>query len=103
MTVLMLLQDMEDRLIELEAMQKVLLEGSGLLPFKSWIQNIIYSLLPEQKDKNRNTIFLAEAYDKLETGLILAKQRLTKILQSKDKKATVSDGTATLLLGVCLC
>ncbi|KAJ8650056.1 hypothetical protein MRB53_003079 [Persea americana] len=53
-------EDMEDRLIELEAMQKVLLEGT-------------------------------EAYDKLQNDLILAKQRLAKILQSKDKKATLLD------------
>ncbi|XP_038979384.1 uncharacterized protein LOC103703539 [Phoenix dactylifera] len=48
-------KEMEDRLIELEAMQKVLLEGT-------------------------------EAYDKMETDLVLAKERLTKILQSKDRK-----------------
>ncbi|XP_058085265.1 uncharacterized protein LOC131232799 isoform X2 [Magnolia sinica] len=50
-------KDMEDRLIELEAMQKVLLEGT-------------------------------EAYDKMQSELVLAKQRLAKILQSEDKKAT---------------
>uniref|UniRef100_A0A1D1Y671 Malate dehydrogenase n=1 Tax=Anthurium amnicola TaxID=1678845 RepID=A0A1D1Y671_9ARAE len=51
-------KEMEDRLIELEAMQKVLLEGT-------------------------------EAYDKMQDDLVLAKERLTKILQSKDKKATL--------------
>lgn len=49
---------MEDRVIELEAIQKVLLEGT-------------------------------EAYDKMEADLVSAKQRLMKILQSKDKKATL--------------
>uniref|UniRef100_A0A0D9ZGA4 Uncharacterized protein n=3 Tax=Oryza TaxID=4527 RepID=A0A0D9ZGA4_9ORYZ len=50
--------EMEDRLIELEAMQKVLLEG-------------------------------VEAYDKLQNDLVSAKERLTKILQSSDKKSTL--------------
>ncbi|KAL6638702.1 hypothetical protein ACP70R_023813 [Stipagrostis hirtigluma subsp. patula] len=50
--------EMEDRLIELEAMQKVLLEG-------------------------------VEAYDKLQEDLVTAKERLMKILQSSDRKATV--------------
>ncbi|KAL6004888.1 hypothetical protein ACLOJK_005445 [Asimina triloba] len=53
-------EEMEDRVIELEAMQKVLLEGT-------------------------------EAYDKMQSELVLAKQRLAKILQSKDKKATLLD------------
>ncbi|KAK9276448.1 hypothetical protein L1049_005981 [Liquidambar formosana] len=51
-------QDMEDRLIELEALQKALLEGT-------------------------------EAYDKLQADLITAKESLTKILTSKDLKATL--------------
>ncbi|ERN01183.1 uncharacterized protein LOC18429264 isoform X1 [Amborella trichopoda] len=51
-------KDMEDRLIELEAMQKVLLEGT-------------------------------EAYDRMQADLILAKERLARIFQSKDKKATL--------------
>ncbi|XP_010919048.1 uncharacterized protein [Elaeis guineensis] len=51
-------KEMEDSIIELEAMQKVLLEGT-------------------------------EAYDKMETDLVLAKERLMKILQSKDRKATL--------------
>jgi len=50
--------EMEDRLIELEAMQKVLLEG-------------------------------VEAYDKLQNDLVTAKERLMKILQSSDRKATL--------------
>lgn len=49
---------MEDRLIELEALQKALLEGTG-------------------------------AYDKLQADLITAKNSLTKILTSKDVKATL--------------
>ncbi|KAJ7952460.1 Dimethylallyl, adenosine tRNA methylthiotransferase [Quillaja saponaria] len=53
-------QDMEDRLIELEALQKALLEGT-------------------------------EAYDKMQTELITAKASLTKILTSKDIKATLLD------------
>ncbi|KAF9614451.1 hypothetical protein IFM89_018687 [Coptis chinensis] len=53
-------KDMEDRLIELEAMQKVLLEGT-------------------------------EAYDKLQTDVITAKESLTKILRSEDVKATLLD------------
>ncbi|XP_077235481.1 dimethylallyl, adenosine tRNA methylthiotransferase [Tasmannia lanceolata] len=51
-------KEMEDRLIELEAMQKVLLEGT-------------------------------EAYDKMQADLVLARERLTKLLQSEDKKATL--------------
>ncbi|XP_078442611.1 dimethylallyl, adenosine tRNA methylthiotransferase [Wolffia australiana] len=50
--------EMEDRLVELEAMQKVLEEG-------------------------------IEAYDKMQQDLVLARERLTKILQSEDKKATL--------------
>lgn len=94
---------MEDRLIELEAMQKVLLEGTGLLPFEKMMPNSIYSPLTKQKDGSSNSIFLAEAYDKLQNDLILAKQRLAKILQSKDKKATVSKVTNRLLLDISLC
>ncbi|BBN69848.1 hypothetical protein Prudu_1199S000200 [Prunus dulcis] len=51
-------QDIEDRLIELEALQKALQEGT-------------------------------EAYDKMQTDLIKTKQSLTKVLTSKDVKATV--------------
>ncbi|CAB4279630.1 unnamed protein product [Prunus armeniaca] len=51
-------QDIEDRLIELEALQKALQEGT-------------------------------EAYDKMQTDLIKAKQSLTKVLTSKDVKATL--------------
>ncbi|KAK9927478.1 hypothetical protein M0R45_024659 [Rubus argutus] len=51
-------QDIEDRLIELEALQKVLQEGT-------------------------------EAYDKMQIDLIKAKESLTKILSSKDIKATL--------------
>ncbi|XAR70418.1 hypothetical protein NMG60_11027264 [Bertholletia excelsa] len=51
-------QDMEDRLIELEALQKALTEGT-------------------------------EAYDKMQGELIRAKESLTKILMSKDVKATL--------------
>ncbi|KAE8791901.1 hypothetical protein D1007_33529 [Hordeum vulgare] len=50
----------EDRLIELEAMQKVIGEG-------------------------------VEAYDKLQNDLVTAKERLTNILQSKDRKKTLLD------------
>ncbi|GJN38377.1 hypothetical protein PR202_gb27413 [Eleusine coracana subsp. coracana] len=50
--------EMEDRLIELEAMQKVLLEG-------------------------------VEAYDALQNDLVTAKERLMKILQSRDRKSTL--------------
>ncbi|XP_040937452.1 uncharacterized protein, partial [Gossypium hirsutum] len=51
-------EDMEDRLIELEALQKALQEGT-------------------------------EAYDKMQAELITAKKSLTKILSSKDIKATL--------------
>ncbi|KAK4262640.1 hypothetical protein QN277_028178 [Acacia crassicarpa] len=51
-------QDMEDRLIELEALQKALQEGT-------------------------------EAYDKMQNELITARASLTKILSSKDVKATL--------------
>ncbi|GJN12012.1 hypothetical protein PR202_ga30255 [Eleusine coracana subsp. coracana] len=50
--------EMEDRLIELEAMHKVLLEG-------------------------------VEAYDELQNDLVTAKERLMKILQSRDRKSTL--------------
>lgn len=53
-------QDMEDRLVELEALQKALQEGT-------------------------------EAYDKMQSELITARERLTKILTSKDIKATLLD------------
>ncbi|KAK3145306.1 hypothetical protein QOZ80_4AG0327030 [Eleusine coracana subsp. coracana] len=49
--------EMEDRLIELESMQKILLEG-------------------------------VEAYDELQNDLVMAKERLMKILQSRDRKST---------------
>ncbi|KAF5734879.1 hypothetical protein HS088_TW15G00375 [Tripterygium wilfordii] len=51
-------QDMEDRLIELEALQKAFLEGT-------------------------------EAYDKMQSELVTAKKSLTKVLSSKDVKATL--------------
>ncbi|KAM7525620.1 hypothetical protein LguiA_015522 [Lonicera macranthoides] len=51
-------QDMEDRLFELEALEKALLEGT-------------------------------EAFDKMQADLVTAKERLTKILTSKDIKATL--------------
>ncbi|CAK9173165.1 unnamed protein product [Ilex paraguariensis] len=51
-------QDMEDRLVELEALQKALQEGT-------------------------------EAYDKMQTDLVRARESLTKILTSKDIKATL--------------
>ncbi|XWS38512.1 hypothetical protein CRYUN_Cryun19dG0137600 [Craigia yunnanensis] len=51
-------EDMEDRLIELEALQKALQEGT-------------------------------EAYDKMQADLVTAKKSLTKILTSKDIKATL--------------
>uniref|UniRef100_A0A2P2L197 Uncharacterized protein LOC105645975 isoform X2 n=1 Tax=Rhizophora mucronata TaxID=61149 RepID=A0A2P2L197_RHIMU len=51
-------EDMEDRLIELEALQKALQEGT-------------------------------EAYDKMQMELVAAKKSLTKILTSKDVKATL--------------
>ncbi|KAL5551093.1 hypothetical protein UlMin_001269 [Ulmus minor] len=51
-------EDMEDRLVELEALQKALTEGT-------------------------------EAYDKMQVELVKAKESLTKILTSKDVKATL--------------
>ncbi|XP_020247888.1 uncharacterized protein LOC109825445, partial [Asparagus officinalis] len=53
-------QEMEDRMIVLEAIQKVLLEGT-------------------------------EAYDKMEKDLVSTKEKLMRILQSKDKKTTLLD------------
>lgn len=53
-------KEMEDRVIELEAMQKVMLE-------------------------------LTEACDKMEADLVSTKERLMKILQAKDRKATLLD------------
>ncbi|XP_024019630.1 uncharacterized protein LOC21401953 [Morus notabilis] len=51
-------EDVEDRVIELEALQKALLEGT-------------------------------EAYDKMQTELVKAKENLAKILTSKDVKASL--------------
>lgn len=53
-------QNVEDRLIELELLQKALQEGT-------------------------------EAYDKMQADLITAKENLTKLLTSKDLKATLLD------------
>lgn len=53
-------EDMEDRVIELEALQKALLEG-------------------------------IEAYDKMQAKIVQARENLTKILTSKDVKATLLD------------
>ncbi|KAI5655648.1 hypothetical protein M9H77_32835 [Catharanthus roseus] len=57
-------QDMEDRVIELEALQKALQEGT-------------------------------EAYDKLQTDLVIARKSLTKIFSSEDVKATLLDMVET--------
>ncbi|PWA32609.1 hypothetical protein CTI12_AA625150 [Artemisia annua] len=53
-------EDMEDRVIELEALQKALLEG-------------------------------IEAYDKLQSNIVKARDNLNKIFTSKDVKATLLD------------
>ncbi|KAJ4800742.1 hypothetical protein LUZ62_051988 [Rhynchospora pubera] len=60
-------QAMDDRLIELEAMQKVLLEGAGK-----------FSLL-----------YITKAYDKMQADMVSARENLMKILQSKDRKSTL--------------
>ncbi|EFJ31589.1 hypothetical protein SELMODRAFT_270619 [Selaginella moellendorffii] len=57
-------QDIEDRLVELEALQKVLTEG-------------------------------IEAYDRLATDLVQAKERVARIFASKDKKATLLEMVAS--------
>lgn len=81
----MYLQEMEDRLVELEAMQKVLLGLTGLWASCSTVIN-------EFKYSRNNHLsfpFSVEAYDIMETDLVSTKQKLMSILQSKDRKATV--------------
>lgn len=82
---------MEDRLIELEAMQKVLQEGTGSFSFWHSGAQLAYGikLLCFQTDIGFLYIVASEAYDKMQTDLVSAKQRLMKILQSKDRKSTV--------------
>ena len=82
---------MEDRVIELEALQKALLEGTGY-----WLDNDIFKFLLHTLFVNpQNTCLLsfAEAYDKLQANIVKARENLTKIFTSKDVKATVRDST----------
>ncbi|THU56731.1 hypothetical protein C4D60_Mb11t20290 [Musa balbisiana] len=83
--------EMEDRLIELEAMQKVLQEGTGSFSFWHSGAQLAYGikLLCFQTDISFLYIVASEAYDKMQTDLVSAKQRLMKILQSKDRKSTL--------------
>jgi hypothetical protein len=78
----------EDRLIELEALQKALLEGTGMLHSKLWCW-VYASLHFSMNPQSFGLIFVTEAYDKMQADLITAKENLTKILTSKDLKATV--------------
>lgn len=74
---------MEDRLIELESLQKALQEGTGLM--SSCLDAYICLV-----ETHYTSIFsITEAYDKMQMELITAKESLTKILMSKDVKATV--------------
>ena len=78
---------MEDRQIELEALEKAIQEGLGLL------------IIIRRKKKCRNlpkiyahALLLSsntEAYDKMQGELVKARASLTKILTSKDAKVTV--------------
>ncbi|KAJ0048882.1 hypothetical protein Pint_15941 [Pistacia integerrima] len=68
-------EDIEDRLIELETLQKALQEGTGFRNF--FIHNCwLFS-------------WFTEAYDKMQSDLITAKKSLSKILTSKDVKVTL--------------
>ncbi|EFJ38560.1 hypothetical protein SELMODRAFT_437473 [Selaginella moellendorffii] len=78
-------QDIEDRLVELEALQKVLTEGIGK-------ERTVFSLL-YFRDLNR--VLNAEAYDRLATDLVQAKERVARIFASKDKKATLLEMVAS--------
>lgn len=72
-------------MIELEALQKALLEGTGLFNFTNVCDKDLVFLPAYQ-----NAPFsVTEGYDKMQTDLIKAKQSLTKVLTSKDVKATV--------------
>ncbi len=92
-------QDVEDRLTELEALDKVLQEGLGkfinthqlslnicLLTLSRLNVFQVYDL-----SRGMNGMAIAEAYDRLASDLVGAKDRLTRILVSKDKRATVSE------------
>lgn len=81
-------QAMEDRLIELEALQKALNEGTGFVRvhklYSLWISCL---LLINHNFFSPSSV--TEAYDKMQRDLVTAKESLTKILTSKDVKETV--------------
>ena len=75
-------------MIELEALQKALEEGLGLLRFRKlwsfWNWSLTVCLVKFSYDD-----FLSEAYDKMQGELVKTKESLSKIFTSKDVKATV--------------
>lgn len=83
---------MEDRIIELEALQKALLEGIGY-----YLYNYIFELFLDKYSSYVKTLkisacyFFAAAYDKLQGNILKSKENLNKIFTSKDVKATVSE------------
>lgn len=78
---------MEDRLIELEALQKALLEGTGL--FVSINLGAAELQIFPCFHAQLLLFSVTEAYDNMQADLITARKSLTKILTSKDVKATV--------------
>lgn len=78
---------MEDRLIELEALQKALLEGTGL--FVSINLGAAELQIFPCFHAQLLLFSVTEAYDNMQADLITARKSLTKILTSEDVKATV--------------
>jgi hypothetical protein len=99
-----MVQEVEDRIGEIEVLQKVLREGVGTL---SYLISFLYKVLGRRLIEKNHLIsiddgmifymflmlwvdsWFAEAYDTLTTDLVDAKERLQRILIAKDKRATV--------------
>lgn len=86
---------MEDRVLELEALQKALQEGTGLLTSTVVEHKVQFEYFEKVQNIFANCVS-AEAYDKLQANIVKARERLTKILTSKDIKATVCTNTSYL-------
>ena len=60
-------------------------EGTGLwAAYSTMVNGLKFS-----HKANSLSLFSVEAYDKMEADLVSTKERLMRILQSKDRKATV--------------
>ena len=88
---------MEDRLIELQALQKALQEGTGLLTNNIRAVGVIFLWIYWKTPLFLCSFFSTKVYDKMQTELIKARESLTKILTSKDVKATVCFTSCTLI------